>query len=524
MTDILYWGISDQWKPRFELEDKPDDRDGFEAGYAVVRRLRRAVIALMDPSPLPKNKRLTREEAARYLVDADPHVRAEREELLDRTANQILEASLTRLAHLLKDPEHYDGSLGIDATVIATFARGTSTNGPHTSTDPDAGWYVREGDHRDPAISDQAAPAGRQGRPGHPEHNNPGGIRATQKTRRKAKIMFGYDVALAVSRNPHHDPQPGPGGCGDPKVLPALVMGMKLSKPGFDPGRNGIAVLTDIQRRGYPAGYVGADAAYNNSRPEDWQLPLRALGYQPTYGYRSDQLGIQAQAYGANLVEGTWYCPSMPPQLVTATQDLHRPEGDPAAIDAATWRTRVDARAPYALPPKGRPDKEGHQRYSCPHSAGQVHCELKSASMGTRPQLPLVQLTPSPTGPPKICAQTSITVAPEHGAKHWQPLAYGSREWQKIHPRLRNTSEGLHGYAKNDAHEAIERSQGRRMRGIAAQTLLLAFQLAHVNERKIGNWIDTLPGPDGKPRRRARRRETKPLGTWTPKSHLQPAS
>lgn len=48
---------------------------------------------------------------------------------------------------------------------------------------------------------------------------------------------------------------------------------MKLGKPGHDPGTNGVAVLTDILQRGHPAGYV---AAYNNSRPEDWQLAIRS--------------------------------------------------------------------------------------------------------------------------------------------------------------------------------------------------------------------------------------------------------
>ncbi|WP_460302016.1 hypothetical protein [Actinocorallia aurea] len=46
-----------------------------------------------------------------------------------------------------------------------------------------------------------------------------------------------------------------------------------------------------------------------------------------------------------------------------------------------------------------------------------------------------------PTGPPKICTQTSITLAPEYGAKHWQPLPYGGPEWQRVYFRLRNTAD-----------------------------------------------------------------------------------
>lgn len=40
-------------------------------------------------------------------------------------------------------------------------------------------------------------------------------------------------------------------------------------------------------------------------------------------------------------------------------------------------------------------------------------------------------------------------------------------------------------YAKDPAYEAIEQAGRRRIRGIAAQAFLLAFQLAHANQRKL---------------------------------------
>lgn len=509
VTDILHWGIPGSWKRRFHIHDRADNARGFEAGYAVIRRLFHGLLATMDPSPLPKNRRLPTDEAARLRKDADQDLLSLKRERLTRHSNRIIDASLTGIQHLLS--KDWDGSLGIDATFIATYARGTRADAPSTSTDPDAGWYIRDGDHADPNLPNPADP------PTHPSHHSG---KASRRTKRKPKKGFGYDATLAVARNPHHTPSPHTGGCGDPAHIPALIMGFQLDKPGHNPGANGIDVLTDIRNRGYPAGDLAADAAYNNSKPNLWQLPLRRLGYQPTYSYRQDQLGIQAQAHGALLVEGTWYCPHMPTTLITATQDLHRAEDHPDAIDATTWRTRVDARHNYALYPKGRPDKDGHQRFSCPASAAKVQCQLKPASIGTGPRLPLIDVTPSPVGPPKICAQTSVTIAPEDGAKHWQPRPYGSPEWQKIYATLRNATEGTNGYAKDDLRESIERAQGRRLRGIAAQTLLLAFQLAHVNVRKINSWLDTLPGSDGLPRRRARRRKTKPLRHWTPKGYL----
>ncbi|WP_433250085.1 hypothetical protein [Actinomadura nitritigenes] len=45
----------------------------------------------------------------------------------------------------------------------------------------------------------------------------------------------------------------------------------------------------------------------------------------------------------------------------------------------------------------------------------------------------------------------------------------------------------MNGYAKADAYEGIEHGGNRRVRGVATQTLLLAFQLAHAtNARSTG--------------------------------------
>lgn len=236
------------------------------------------------------------------------------------------------------------------------------------------------------------------------------------------------------------------------------------------------------------------------------------------YDYRVDQLGKQAETQGANLVEGSWYCPSMPQPLVDATKDLYS-----GLIDRETWTHRIAARRPYRLVPKENEDDQGHQRVMCPAEAGKAQCPIKPGTLNRGVHLPLVDPEPSPVGPVKVCRQRSITVAPAEGAKHWQPLEYGTPEWQKIYFRLRNSVEGYNGYAKNPLAEAIEASGSRRIRGIAAQTILLVFQLAHANRRKIKNWVETLALGGQRPRRRTHhRRRTKPLGSWTPTGYLAP--
>jgi hypothetical protein len=499
-TDLLQYRISPGMRERFSIPERPDDDRGFEASYAVVRRLFHALLSGLDPSPLPKNRRLDRTEAARLTLSADLSHLADQAARLQKAVGLLIEDSLAPARHLLD--EHWDGSVALDATAVRTFARGTRTSGPLTATDPDAGWYVREGDHRDPDDAPSATTRATKGK--------------KKERPRKVKYLFGYDATLAIARNPHRDGSPTTAGHSDPAQPPALVVGFTLDKPGHKPGPNAVTVLADAAARGHRPGFLAGDRAYNNATPDTFQLPVRALGYKPVFDYRTDQLGIQAGHSGALMVEGTWFCPAVPTPLIDATADLHAER-----IDKDTWIKRIAARSPFRLMPKQHADAEGHQRLMCPASAGKVQCPLKPASLGSRASLPLADPEPTPAGPLTVCRQHSITVEPEAGAQHRQELAYGSPDWQRVYFRLRNSVESFNGFAKDPAYEAIEQAGRRRIRGIAAQTFLLAFQLAHANMRKLTRWLDTLPVPGGRPRRRpTRRRATRPLGTWTPAGHL----
>ncbi|GGO98778.1 hypothetical protein [Wenjunlia tyrosinilytica] len=517
VTDILFFRLSPQMRQRLTVPDYPDHDQGFEAAYAVVRRLFHAMRAAIDPSPLPANKRLSREEAQRLAADGDPELLAAREHRLALFTEFVLDASVRPLRGLMN--ELSDGSLAVDATPIRTFARGRKTNGPELSTDPDAGWYVREGDHRDPdtvPVAEAMRPAAKGKKGPKPKK----GRRKKPLLKKRAKYLFGYDAAFAVTRDARHDGVLLEDNTPNPDVLPALVLGVALDKPGQRPAYNGLKILSRLRERGYKPGYLAGDLAYNNSEPNEWQLPVRALGYKPVYDYRVDQLGQQAGAHGAIMVEGTWYCPSMPQPLIDATKELCDER-----IDRENWLQRIEARKPYRLMPKEHEDADGYQRMMCPAEAGKAQCLIKPHTLGRGIHLPLVDPEPSPAGPLKVCRQGSVTLAPISGAKDWQALEYGDEEWQKVYFRLRNSVEGFNGYAKNPLGEGIEAADSRRIRGIAAQTILLAFQLAHVNRRKIKEWVETLALDGQRPRKRTHhRRRTKPLGRWTPTGYLAPTA
>ena len=73
---------------------------------------------------------------------------------------------------------------------------------------------------------------------------------------------------------------------------------------------------------------------------------------------------------------------------------------------------------------------------------------------------------------------------------------------------MRNTIEGLNGYVKDTAHEALAQPARRRVRGIAAQSIFTALLLTAANIRKIRAWRALTPDEKKTTARRARRRRS----------------
>jgi hypothetical protein len=302
------------------------------------------------------------------------------------------------------------------------------------------------------------------------------------------------------------------------RTFPYLVAGMApLHKPGHGPGANAVLALASIARRSHPAGVAAADRAYSNEKPENFQLPARALGYELVLDYRVDQLGIQGSYAGALLIEGAWFCPSIPKPLVNATVDFRA-----GRIDEQLWRERITARQPYLFRPKAAPDSEGHVRLVCPAADGAptARCDLKPRSITDKTAgRPRIFLTDDiGANPPKVCRQQSVTFPPEVGAKHAQAFQYGTARWQASYSTLRNTIEGLNGVAKDGAHEALGDASRRRVRGVAAQSVLVALLIFATNLRKIDKFKELAVVDDSGDgaQIRPRRRLTKPLQEYAP--------
>ena len=462
-TRLLFQQLSGTSRLLLGVPGTASTERAFLAAYRRVRYCFGAICPVVDPSSLPKNRRLTGQDLkARTRPMAPGQAEAARGRL-EAVINALVEASIS----VLTSEEHaaYDGCTGLDATPVPLFCRGPSRRTGLCASDPDGGWYVREGDHR--------------------EHED-------DKGRPLRKICWALEATIATMARPP----------GAPPAHPNLAAGLALTRPGEDPGGTGARVLASVAARGHKPGWPGYDRAYTQALPGRFHLPARALGYHPVMDYRDDQPGIQANSQGALLAEGTWYCPALPGPLITATTRLRD-----HAITRDLYDQQITARSPYQLKHKDGPGADGYQRLSCPATGTHpgLICPLRQASLSPRDGRAKV-LQPPPE-PPTICRQTAITIAPGTGARYRQDLPYGSPAWHKTYATLRNTIEGLNGLVKDPAHEALAQPARRRVRGIAAQSVFTALLLMAANIRKIRAWRALTARGKTRITRRARRRQ-----------------
>ncbi len=494
MTGVLFRRISPAMRHELGVPTPPGQLD-LRAWLAVYRNVRtrlHALLDLIDPSATPKDRRLPPDVfAANLKRRQSAHSEeewAERARRLEWFINQIIEMSIQTLPRDVR--RRWKGSSAVDATVVPTFARpdrrkkrtrkGVTPPIVVHSADSDGGWYVR-----------------------NPTEANPDG--------EPDKAYWGYEASLIVSGS--DDPS-------RPQPFPSLTVGMAtLHKPGRSPGTQAARALASVRDRGHPARLLAGDRAYSSAKPEDFQLRARALGYQLVFDYKSDQLGIQGEYAGMLQIEGAWYCPAIPKVLIDATIDYRN-----KTIDEPTYRARLEERWKYLALTKSGPDPEYHVRLRCPASnpAPVARCDLKPASIvpKTQGRLRIPVTAAIADHPPMICSQQSITVPPEAGAKFAQPLLYGSEEWQAAYSTLRSTNEGMNGFLKDGAREALGDPQRRRIRGVAAQSVFVALLLCAANLRKIDRFLsEAAAEAAGTFRRRPRRRRTRALDEWLPEKH-----
>jgi hypothetical protein len=462
VTEVLYLRLSDGAKAALGVDGTASDRRAFLARYRQVRYLFAALCSVLDPSGLAKNRRLDMAEFERRCRTVSDEEAETRRARLEWFMGQLLAASVATFDQGAARPAL---AYGLDATPVPLFSRGPSRRAGLCASDPDGAWYVRDGDHRE---------------------------REDDKGRPRSRVAWAIEVTALTTA------ACTPGTIG---AYPNLVVGLALDRPGVDPGGTAVRVCKGALDRGFAPGPLGVDRAYSAAFATRFHLPVRAMGFEPVIDYRIDQLGRQANSQGALMVEGTWYCPSMPETLVNATIDQRA-----GGIDGDTYARRIAARSDFALRRKSGPDADGYERFICPARGlhPKVRCALCPSSLSA---LGNRTVHASDIDAPAICRQSAITIAPDVGIRHVQSLAFGSESWARTYATLRNTIEGWNAFAKDPAHEALAEAPRRRVRGIAAQGVFIALLYVAANLRKIDTYRaqlkDRLAIED---RKRARRR------------------
>jgi len=466
MQEVL--GIPHDPRPNGQYPERLwDQRTAARVGRTFHR-----LLAPIDPSVMPKNRIRSAEETERLKKDLSVEEQDKRAIDLDSLGNRLLEASYQQLQPEVRNRfQQQAPSYCIDGTPLPLHARGKGLDQNLVSADPDGGWYVREGDHADPTETGTAK-----------------GPRTSKDKfkRTTSKYTWARDIHLIVTADASHP---------DRLYMPSIPLAFTTDVPGRDPAGAARSLLADLQSRNHTPGKLAGDNLYTNQDEVKFQSPAREHGYNLVLGYGKNQLGVQgAHPSGALLLEGMYVAPCIPDDLIEATRRLNAGE-----ITLKQYGALIKARAEFRMRTKETPGSLGNERLSCPAAGPSptAMCALKPKSMQSRP-------TRQPDGavvdvrrvidhhkvltdgqPPKVCQQESITITPTDGAKFRQSLQFGTEEHTATYHRLRQSQEGVHGTAKDEAGVAMANPGRRRVHGLVAQQLFAAFLLAETSTRRI---------------------------------------
>ena len=364
--------------------------------YHRLWRTLHTIFGVVDPYPETSNyRRMEKDEYQELKATRDPQLIVRNKKRATVLMNSLVWASVEtfgedRLAE-------WNGNVSVDGTALTVSRKGNSNRSARVAADPDAGWYVRDGDHASDGYGD------------------------------KRNIAWTYEATLAAMFG---------GGFGS--KYPALITGIGMDKPGSRIAEKALWALDRVIGSDFKKEFfVGDRAYYPNAAPQNLQIPLRKHGFKIMGDFKRANYGIQGTHSGAVLLDGTWFCPAVAAsdRFVNARQDR-----DTGLISPEEYEEIVEERAPYALQSKGIDKSTGNQRFACPAmgKCPSVSCSLaKKVPSKTKPTaknpkalLPIMPVN-QPKNPGSICSQASITIPLEWEQKE-SPSTAPKRRTKKV--------------------------------------------------------------------------------------------
>lgn len=465
MGNLLHKRLTDDARALLELpqhllplhaaKDGTEKKNWFNSAYNAFHRM----VDVMDPhldTKKNRNRRTDREYRERIFSARDLNTMRRRKERLNHFTAQLLDMTFRMQPRAIRRRQR-KLNLTIDQTPITTLGRNArakvNRTGPEKGReavdrmvlDPDLAYY-----HKGGSLESDAIPA------------------------------YAANVFVSTADTPGVEPG-----------FPITVRALSLSTPGTDIPEESVGLLehlvTDL---GHAAGRLTSDRGYGASMTDaQWHSHLHRLGFRQVSDWKRDQLGHQksGDVNGAIFVEGDHYCPAMPQGLIDASKRAE--EGN---LSEPTYRNMMDERRKWLLRNKEKPAPDGTVKKMCPAYGPQarVACHIREAHPKASKNIRArVTESMAPEHPPTICCQSSAVFRPtEWTRKFSQDLQYGSREWAMQYEYDRNTSEGMHGYLKDDAHVALDAPKRRRAFGLASQQVLVTMLVVSANIRKIATF------------------------------------
>lgn len=481
-------------------------RDPFVHPDSIYDRARSAttrIFNLVDAEPLSnRQRRLTVSE-----YNTDLAWRKDNADIIERRSRRrdILHNALLEATYQMLPAKYRTNriSIGVDATRLKVHARGIGKarladlpDHAPISSEPDAGFYVR---------------------------NSKGQIPKGQEKERPRIIEYAREAEFAVLGSN--------GGSEDAHSVPNIVVAYGMHLPGREPVAAARRMLDSLWERGHRIDHFAGDRAYLPAGdPDVLQNPLRLHGAKLVMDYPVDELGVQQNAHGAILVEGTWYSPGMPSELINATvnfrKELEKLQSDASLSPGdrrerkraahSLWHARLAQRSNYRLREKGgKKTKPGQLPLYCPAAGANplMTCAKKPNPAASKTsKLPRLPVANPPQHTPAVCAHKwSTTFNVSDSGSHGQYYEYQSTQWANHYHHLRNNVESFNDYVKDVGTFALAQAGRRRMRGSTAESILVVITIAAANLRKIRQFLEhkreqELDHEEGKPAPESRSR------------------